>query len=249
MWVVGSLAFVVPAVLIAVQCLTRRRVESQAPVQRRAQAGVIDPLTGSSAKRSDSRVLGMQLTSRSFEAISFVVLFLGAATGFALLSRSGTGDSDDRVLRATQKSGPFAISVYGPAGEIPVGASTFAVLVQDAGSQSVSLDTSVELSLRRVDSAQASTEPVQATGDDENKLLFSAELEATSEGEWIVEARVTRTSVSSTVRVPIDVGKPEAEVAIAWMDVVILAVAAVLGASYFWRHRARGSTGLAAPVT
>src|SRR5271157_4577275 len=178
MWVVGSLAFIVPAVLIAIQCLTRRRTDYAAQVSRRDEHSVVDrAVSVASVSSSPTGIFGIRLTGQSLEAASFVVLFVLAAAGFAVLSGLAA-DDDDQVLLTSKQAGAFAISVYGPEGDIPVGPASFGVLIQDRMTREVLLDPQVDISVRKAnDDASAAPEHQRALPADENKLAFSADMD------------------------------------------------------------------------
>lgn len=248
MWVVGSFAFIVPAVLIAVQCLSRKRGDLAAPVLRREE--IRSGGTESSSAAPFSRLIpvtGNRLRPGAMEAISFVVLFFLTAAGFAALSRLST--DDDQVLRASQPSGAFTIAVYGPAGDIPTGPASFAVLVEDLGSHEILLDSDVDVSLRKAHDEGAMTQQVRALPGVENKLLYSAELNLDSEGSWALDVAIRHARRSAGVSIPFDVVKADTGFSYVWSDIVILAFAVVLCVVYLWRHAARNAPRLAAPIT
>jgi hypothetical protein len=184
---------------------------------------------------------------RAFELASFLVLFVLVAVGFAVLSRNSV-DDDGQVLRVAQQSGPFAIAFYGPAGAIPVGPATFAVLVQDRSSHQVLLDSDVEFSLKKTNDTNSSSPSVRALPGDENQLLFRAELDVEAEGPWLVEVAAHRGTASASVTLPIEAVKPDAGIVIPWSAVVMLAFAALLCGVYLWRHRASSPTSVVAPI-
>ena len=249
MWVVGSLAFIVPAVLIAIQCLTRRRTDYAAQVSRRDEHSVVDrAVSVASVSSSPTGIFGIRLTGQSLEAASFVVLFVLAAAGFAVLSGLAA-DDDDQVLLTSKQAGAFAISVYGPEGDIPVGPASFGVLIQDRMTREVLLDPQVDISVRKAnDDASAAPEHQRALPADENKLAFSADMDFPSAGSWVVQVAVRRASESALVSLPILVTSAEAGQSVRWSYIVILVVSGVLCAVYLWRHRARRSAALTAPI-
>src|SRR6516164_1680374 len=148
MWVVGSLAFLLPAALIAIQCLSRRSVAVESAVSA-SKTPAVD--SGALDEPPNSLWRGLSVSNRfqsvQFQALSFVVLFLVVSAGLVLLSRSRV-DDDDQVLRGAQQAGPFMIGLYGPEGDIPVGPASFAILVQDWGSRQLLLDSEVTLLMR-----------------------------------------------------------------------------------------------------
>jgi cytochrome c oxidase assembly factor CtaG len=247
MWVVGSLAFIVPAVLIAVQCLRGRRNNYAERVVRRNQAAVVTRLVSGASRRClPRRLLGERMSPGAFEAASFVLLFIVIVAGFAVLP---SADDDDQVLRLHQQSGPLTISVYGPAGDLPVGPATFAVLVQDSGSQEVILGSDVEASLQKVDEEDPAPQPMRALPAAENKLLLSAEMPLPSPGRWVLEVTVRQASGTATVSMPVKVVQAAAGLPVPRSFMLILALATALSGFYAWRRRTRASAGLAAPAT
>jgi putative membrane protein len=249
MWVVGSLAFILPSVLIAIQCLSHRRSNRAAPVLRRKEirSGNAESTDASPHSRLASSS-GNRLRPRTMEAISFVALFSLTAAGFAAVSSLST-DDDDQVLRASQAAGAFAIAAYGPAGDIPAGPTSFAVLVEDRASHEVLLDSDVDVSLRKAQEEDATRRPVRAVPGDENKLLYSAKLDFDSEGPWLVDVRIRHIRGNACISIPIEVVKTDTGSAHPWSHIVILAFAVVLCAVYLWRHAARNAPRLAAPIT
>jgi len=84
MWVLGSLAYVVPAIVIAVQCLQRRPM----PAETRSAASArrrLSILCSPYHKRFPfaTRFLRRRLSGQAVEAISFVVLLAIAGVGLA----------------------------------------------------------------------------------------------------------------------------------------------------------------------
>ena len=249
MWVVGSLAFIVPAILIAIQCLSRKRSDRTFPTPRRDETFVADRMVAcSSVSSSLQRVFGSRFAPQTTEAISFVVLFALTMVGFVMLSRSGP-DGDDQVLRLSEQSGPFAIAVYAPAGQIPVGPSSFAVLVQDCASHEVLLDSDFDFTIRKANDESAPPQHLNPTPGNENKLLFAADVALSSEGAWIVDVTVRHAYRTGAVSLPVDVVKPDTELKYPRPYIAVLVFAVVLWLTYVWRHSPRNSARLAAPVT
>jgi cytochrome c oxidase assembly factor CtaG len=249
MWVVGSLAFIVPAILIAVQCLSSRRVDRTTPTPTRDEIQVEGPIYANPTLSSLPKPsFWKQSNSQSIEAFTFLVLFALTIGGFLALSRSAR-DDDDQVLRLSEQYGSFAIAVYGPAGQIPMGAASFAVLVQDRTSHRVLLDSEVDLAIRKANAANALPEQARAAAGDENRLLFSADVDLRSEGAWIIDVAIHNPSGSASVSLPIEVVKPVAGFALPWSYIVVLAFAAVLWVTYVWRHSGRKVARLVAPAT
>ena len=248
MWVVGSLAFLVPAVLIAIQCLSRKRSARTPPVLRRDESPVVDQVfAGATAASWPIKILGSRLSRRSIEVVSFLVWFGLTAAGFVALSHLSS-DDDDQVLRLSQKSGTFAVAVYGPAGEIPLGQASFAALVQDRASREVLLDSDVEFTMRNANDKGSSPQRIHAVPGDENKVLLTADVDLDSEGPWMLDVAVRRATESATISLPLEVAKPESGSAIPWSYIVTLVIVLVLCLAYVWRHAGCNSARLAAKL-
>jgi len=248
MWVVGSLVFILPAILIAVQVLSRRRTDRAIPTSRPDEFPVVDRIvSGSSISSAPGGGFRKRFTTPTIEAISFLVVFALVAAGFVTLSRS-TPDDDDQVLRLSQQVGPFAIAVYGPAGEIRVGSATFAVLAQENASHEILLDSDVEFTIQKANDASTSPEQVRGSASDTNKLLFTGEVDVGSEGPWVLDVAIRHASGSGAVSLPVEVVRPERGSDYTWSYIVVLVAAAVLCLVYGWRHRIRNAARLAAPL-
>jgi hypothetical protein len=176
-----------------------------------------------------------------------VTLFVMIAAAFVVLS-SHPSDDDDQVLRLSRQEGPFAISVYGPAGELVPGPATFGVLVQDRSSRAVLLDSEVHFILR--DSAGKDLPvTVSASPGDENKLLFAVNPDLDTPGPWIVDITVQNANRHAIVSLPLEVvAATESGFALRWSYVLTVAVCGLLGSAYFWRHRTSKPAGLTAPA-
>ena len=293
MWVVGSLAFIVPAVLIAIECLSRSRFAPESveghgftargivPSETALYQGTTSVVPASryllSSRgsfslrgicfpdffrnlfgRAENRVAASRLAglkpgastraSRNFEAASFLVLFLVTASLFAALWRFST-DEDDRVLRASRQAGPFDVAVYGPSGDIPIGPASFAVLVQDQGNKQVLLDSTVNLSLGTASDADVERPTVRAVTGDENKLLFSADLDVNSPGTHVLLVEIRQANRAAALSLPIEVVNSDPDASLPWPYIVVLAFAGLLTAVYLWRHRPHRSAELTASAT
>ncbi len=235
MWVVGSLAFVVPAVIIAVQCLSKTPARPEAALARRHDKSFDEGLTS----RIFSCVPGflrVRLTTKTLEAISFLVLFLAIGLGFVRFLTSAS-DDDDQALLFQSSSGQFAVAVLAPAGDLAAGASPFSVLVQDRNTREVMLDAEVELSAYPAAGQSAPPATAQATREDsENKLLQTAELSLPAAGDWTLRVVVRRNSEVAQLSMPLHVSKEEAATGVSWPYAALLAFAAVLLVAYLRRH-------------
>lgn len=231
MWVVGSVAFLIPAMLIAVQCLSRRAMLPQ--LQRLKKRKPI--FSG----RWQHAMAEFGLGSRAADAASFLALFLAAGLAFsAALAFSGS-DEDELVLRAKQTVGSIAVSVYTSGDELAVGANQISVLVQDAAGSPV-LDAQVEVSATPQGAAPGTG---QRGRDDEsdNKLLKSATVDIAAAGTWIVRVIVRNVNQNNSVTFPTQVAVHRAGFDDRWPHLVAPAIGLLLLAAYSRRVRRRHS--------
>ena len=235
MWVMGSTVFLIPAIIIAVQCLSGR--ESLPSAVTRLETQPFDAVFAWGRRLSFApRMLRNRLRTSTAEAVTFIVIFTVAGLCLAALASGGSED-DDLALRSSQTSGPFVVSVFALPGDLDAGSSEFSVLVQDRDTLQVLLNASVDLQAQQSTAAQ-STATVRASSDDsENKLLQSVEVDLPSEGDWTLAVHVAHDRQSSELALPLRVVKPEAGVTIHWWYAVFLAFAAILAFAYRRRHR------------
>ena len=237
MWVVGSLAYVIPAVMIAIQCLSIRRApQFSMPHKRRRTA--LEASSGSQPSLSRfAAFLRAQGQSRTAEMISFVVAFLviGLCLSFLVATSS---DDDNQVVRQRQQSGAFDVTVFAAPGDLPMGASNFSILAQDRSTGEVLLDTSIELSAQPShDGHTAQGVSVASSEDSENKLLQAAEVNFPTEGDWLLNVHLQRKSESADVSLPVRAVPRESDVADLWPYSLWPALGAILFGIYMWRHR------------
>ncbi len=236
MWVVGSIAFVIPAVVIAVQCLSTRSSHETTTAVRRRDSSVFEPLL--------SRPAGMLSRTRwgryRAEAASFLILFTAAALCFAGLAATGTNDDDVQVLRFKGSSGPFAVAVYAPPGDLAPDETAFSVLVQDRSTQSVLLDATVDVTALPGTDTQGTKSPVRANNANSgNKLLQTAKLRLAAQGDWNLNIAVGHNSDTGYVSLPVRVVTTGAGGEYPLSYVAITAFSMVLLGVYFGRHRSR----------
>ena len=234
MWLVGSVAFLIPAMIIAVQCLSGRtsvlaqwatpKAQSSSRLSQRAR-----PILSLRSR------LQQQWGAPRLEAITFLLLFAVAGLCLAALA-SAPSDDDDQVLRMRATSGTFAVTVFA-AGDLQTGPNEFSVLVQNCKTQEVLQDAMVNLRARQ-DEAGRKTNLVRASTDDsENKLLQSADLELPDAGDWSLLINVQRGSDAAEFTVPLKVVKADTGFALHWPYAVLLVFSAVLSFAYVRRHR------------
>jgi hypothetical protein len=241
MWVVGSLAFVVPAVAIAVECLSTR--DSQLTTTSRAASRITlpaSPLSPRSRHPFIGLLLQSRLQGRTVEATSFLVMFVIAGLCFAALASSDTDDNDDQALRFKGQSGPFLMFVFGRPGDLPTGHANFDILVQDRNTQDVQLDATVDLSVVTEADSLGSFSVAHAVREKaENKLLQTAELNLPNEGNWSMHVSVKHHAQAADFVLPLHVVRQQTapERLYLWRYIALLILAVVLLVVYVRRHK------------
>jgi cytochrome c oxidase assembly factor CtaG len=237
MWVVGSLAFLIPAALIAVQCLSRKTNAAAWPVKARQPRSIETQEAPGWQKNASANFF----TSSQFQALSFVMLLLAVSAGFILLSHSGS--DDDQVFLGSQKSGVFLVALYGRDGEIPAGPAGFSILVQNRETRRLILDADVKVSVRN--GSDGSSEKSTASIDGENKLLYAADVDLQTEGARFLEVAVGHDADQAVTSFPVTVGKPQALASFPWSFGLMATIMLLLGAVYLARHRPAKSANAA----
>jgi cytochrome c oxidase assembly factor CtaG len=241
MWIIGSLAFVVPAVVIAVRCLSSRPQRNEISSFGKHKVSAVDePLTDSSRLQFGRRWLPARFTRKSLEAISFAVLFVAVGSCLAWLFSFASTDTDDQTLRFSQQTGPFAVGVFASPGDLPTGPANFAILVQDRITHEVLLDTLVDLTARTSDPRAASSTISATREDSQNKLLQSAELNLSTVGNWSLDISVRRGSQRADLSLPLNVVVADAGAGNRWLYLGILVFFAILLFAYIWRNACHG---------
>jgi cytochrome c oxidase assembly factor CtaG len=240
MWVLGGFAYVLPAAVIAIHCLSARSWHVKAAaVQANRSTLVTDknPVRGNFPLLVDLP----RLRGRTADAPWFVVAFL--ATGFCLSVLIATSSDDDQALRLAKESGPFHVAVFAPA-DLQARPTSFGVLVQDTSSQEVLLDCTTELSAHLVSSEGGSWPKVRASREDSgNKLLQTAELDLASAGDWTIEITLRRNSQSTGLWLPLRVAGRKSIAHDLWPYLPFPVFGVILFATHRWRHR--GDNGFA----
>ena len=235
MWVMGSVPFLVPAMLISVQCLSKNMPRVDVPPRHDAN-GVFAWLRGRPATFSYAS-LPQKFGAYRFQAITFVVLFAAAGLVLAALA-SGSSDDDDQALRMRSNSGPFAIAVFAAQGDLEAGPNSFAVLVQNRQTQEVLQDATVEIRARQIGSERETNTVRAGVENSENNLLQSADLELPAPGDWSLLISVRDASDSAEFALPLRVVQPDHGFTLHWPYLVLLAFGAVLLLVYIRRHHA-----------
>lgn len=183
MWVIGSFAYLIPAVLLTVRLL------SPASPRPERQPQPICP------------------ESRSFSPV-LAVLALAlplAVLGWGLFAPDKI-DIDEDLMRAQGGSGPLLISVFTQRDPIPQYDLEVAVLVQDRETGETALDSSVEVELQPAygasgDAILAHASPDQAT----NKLLAATSVDLPSPGTWNMRVSARRGGDASSITCSLEV--------------------------------------------
>ncbi len=249
MWVMGSVAFLIPAMLIAVQLLSSRQHRMVGASPHKQESPVVQALFSVGGRLSfGGNYLRRRFTTGQREAATFVVLFLAVGLCFAALA-SRSSDDDDQALRLSETSGPFAVAVFALPGDLDAGPTEFSVLVQDRDTMQVLQDATVELRAQQEGSSQT-TEPVRASAkDSENKLLQNADVDLPAEGIWKLSVRVQRGADSANLSLPLRVVKPAEGFTIHWPYVVLAIFAAILGLASWRRHHVASRVQLSDSAT
>jgi putative membrane protein len=168
MWVVGSLAFLIPAVVIAVSLLSP-----------------VPPVAGlrRGQRSSNTRMRRLVLPA-------LICALPLAALGYGFGAKDAIDIDGDTVL-AHAGSDQFNVTLFADP-LLSMGANDIAVLVQDAGSGAPILDASVDVSATPASGSARATRAVPQPAA--NKLLEAATLNIPSPGLWQIETRVCRGS-------------------------------------------------------
>jgi putative membrane protein len=240
MWVMGSTVFLIPAVVIAMQCLSGRKALPSAVI--RLEARPFDAVFAAGRRLSFApRMLRSRFRASTVEAFTFVVIFAVVGLCLAALA-SGGSDDDDVALRVSRTSGPFVVSVFALPGDLDAGRTEFSVLVQDRDTLQVVQDAYVELRAERQGASQSTAAARASTDESENKLLQSADVALPSAGDWTLTVHVAHSNRVTEITLPLDVVKPETGITFHWPYAILTAVAAILLFSYWRRHA--GSKGV-----
>jgi len=236
MWVMGSLAFLVPAVVIAVQCLSTRTEQEHLRRTREPELVHGEQLPASGGMAASTQQSRKWFGEPKRQAFTFIVLFAAVGLTLAALA-AGSSDDDDQVLRSKSIAGDFLVSVFAPGGDLEAGANTFAVLVQNRSNNDVLRDATVDLQAGQRGGLRK-TQIVRASTDPENKLLQSADVDLPTAGAWSLYITVRDSAESAEINLPLTVVKSETGFTLHWSYVVLVAFGAVLLIAYVWRHRA-----------
>lgn len=136
---------------------------------------------------------------------------------FGSLLLAGIARGDGGVLRLSQASGPFVISVFSAPEPLRTGRAEVSVLVQERGT--VVLDAAVELRLRDPDGTERTLATSRGAAD--NQLLQSAFVELRTPGRWGLAVTVRRAGTSATVSCDLDVVPATAGLRAHWVPLAL----------------------------
>jgi cytochrome c oxidase assembly factor CtaG len=167
MWVVGSIAFIIPGVAIALKLLSPSGPVRTSRVRR--------------ISRIDSRQ-HIFLTA----AICFLPL---AALAYGFLT-AGAIDIDDDVPQAQTSSGPFLVTLFAPRDAVETGSAELAVLVRDSRSNLPLPEALVQITASRISMGGGLEIASASTARTTNRLLHGARIGFPSQGMWEVDVTV-----------------------------------------------------------
>ncbi len=240
MWVLGSMAFIVPAVLVAVQCLARPPLALQPHRLKKRRPIFAGYWQGAMAK------LGFD--SWGADAASFVALFVATGLAFSAVMAFSGSDADDLALCAQQQSGNLALWVYVAGDGMNVGDNDVSVLVQDAAGNA-SLDSRVEVSA--ASGNQDHNQGFAISGqesDSENKLMKSAVIELPTAGAWLIRVGVAHASPDASIMFPVEAVPHNSGFDDWWPYLIFPVIAACLLLIHAYRHRAAAPRPQSIPV-
>jgi len=234
MWVIGSFAFGIPAVVITVRLLSPRPAAARA---KRIDA-ILPPLPPLSPGSDDQ--IGSVRGSRGFrygrQAAQAALLAL-ALTVVAYGVFAPADFDDPAKVNLNEVSGPFRIAAF-TSPELPrsgpLGAS---VLVQDVASGEVVLDATVDITLQAHGSTIEALRARATTDDSTNKLLQSTTFEVPTPGRWDLSVSVRRGQDEAAVATGLDIAAPATTLASLWPYLLLLVLCAGLLALHqvLWR--------------
>jgi hypothetical protein len=117
-----------------------------------------------------------------------------------------TAWADGGVVRTSERSGPFVVTVFTAQSPVTVGQADVSVMVQDAATGQPVVDARVTLLLKGEDGSASAAEATREQA--QNKLLYAALVDVPSPGQWSVEVTVARGPDSATVVTTIPVALP-----------------------------------------
>jgi putative membrane protein len=233
MWVIGSMAFIIPAVWVGVQCLSRPSLGLQ-PLRLKKRR----PILAGYWQRAMTK---LGLDSWGADVTSFVALFIATGLAFSAVMAFAGPDDDDLALRARQQAGNLVLWVYAAGDGMSVGDNDVSVLVQDA-TGNASLDSRIEVSAARGN--QDHNEGFAISGqesDPENKLMKTAVIELPTAGAWLIRVDAEQLSEPASVTFPVEAVIHQPGFDDWWPYLIFPVIAACLLLIYAYRHHAAAS--------
>jgi putative membrane protein len=170
MWVIGSFAFLIPAVIITAKLL------SPWPPERESERKPVRPQSRFARYVLPTLMLACPL----------------AALAYGWLAPEAI-DTDGAAIRMQGTSGAFGITAFTEPGSLRTGPTSISVLVQNKISGETILDAAVDLSVQPAEGSKA--EVFRATREQSaNKLLESATVSLTGSGPWKLSVSARRAS-------------------------------------------------------
>jgi len=177
MWVIGSLAFLIPAAAITVRLLS----PTPPPAERTRR-----PV------KPESRMLRIGLPA-------LTLMLPLAAIAYGLLVPDKV-DIDGDVVRMQGVSGPFHIAAFTAPDPVPSDDFEIAVLVQDQATDATVLDSAVDIEIERPGAVHDSPIVAHASRDlATNNLLQAASVDLPGPGRWELRVNVHRGNDSGSL--------------------------------------------------
>jgi cytochrome c oxidase assembly factor CtaG len=235
MWVVGSLAFVVPAAFIAIHYLSPKARVVEAPLLSASRRFHVEFVDAAHERISSVNVwLHSRIRGIALEAVWFAMLFV--VFGLCMLRLANSSEHEEKALCFQGKSGAFAVSVYAPHKQVAVGETEFEILVQDSVTNSVLLDAPVQLSAHAADNLKFSTNVDTSEQDSTNKLMQAAKIHLPAVGDWILRLDLRSASERAEFLFPMKVEQQVHEHEIPWPFVVFAGSGMGLFLIHTYRH-------------
>lgn len=183
MWVIGSFAFLIPAVLITVRMLSP--VPSEIP--------------------RNSPVIPARSPAQPVTLAALCVILPFAALGYGLLAPDKI-DIDGDVVRMQGDSGPFRVSVFTPPDVLLKDGLDLAVLIQDRDTGDPILDGAVDVQIRSTQGGEATMVEAHPSRDQaSNRLLAAAPIDLPHAGSWDLRVSVRRRNEAGSISCQVDV--------------------------------------------
>jgi len=133
-------------------------------------------------------------------------------TTAAILLAAAAAFGDGGLVRVSERSGPFVVTVFTAPTPLRVGGADVSVLVQTADDRSAVLDAEVEIVAR---ASGVELRAPATRGAATNKLLYAAIITFPTPGAWALAAHVRR-GESVAVSCEVSVEPPQAAVIAYW---------------------------------